>query len=206
VANLLLNPALWTDGDSNNPPACWDGTKYDFSGDASVFLTGPTPADGDTIAFTLDVTSPASGDPQYSQLLHVDQYNASDHIYDNPLTTSGTSTFTSDALAASDGTIEVVFNPQSVSAYAADFTITPTADTPPAPPTPEKFIIELRTSKDGAHNWTYWRQHDMGAQGNFKDRPVFRKLGFGRRIVMHIRASGDAGRDLVACSVDMEPF
>jgi hypothetical protein len=74
------------------------------------------------------------------------------------------------------------------------------------PPAPLKNIIELRTSKDGAHNWGYWRQHDMGAQGNFNDRPVFRKLGFGRRIVMHIRASGDAGRDLVACSVDMEPF
>jgi hypothetical protein len=74
------------------------------------------------------------------------------------------------------------------------------------PAAPLKNIIELRTSKDGAHNFGYWRQHDMGSQGNFNDRPVFRKLGFGRRIVMHIRASGDAGRDLVACSVDMEPF
>lgn len=66
--------------------------------------------------------------------------------------------------------------------------------------------VELRTSKDGAHNFGYWRQYDMGAQGKFNNQPVFRRLGNGRRIVMHVRVSGDFGRDLVACSVDTEAF
>lgn len=81
---------------------------------------------------------------------------------------------------------------------------TPQVEVAAAPP--QKLMVELRTSKDGGHNFGYWRQHDMGAVGKFNDRPVFRRLGFGRRIVMHIRASGDRGRDLVACSVDVGAF
>lgn len=83
---------------------------------------------------------------------------------------------------------------------------TPQVDAPDPPPPPVKRIIELRTSKDGAHNFGYWRQYDMGAQGRFNNQPVFRRLGNGRRIVMHVRVSGDFGRDLVACSVDTEAF
>lgn len=81
--------------------------------------------------------------------------------------------------------------------------VSPPPPPPPPPPAPT-YPVELRVSKDGGHNWSFWRQHDIGAQGNFKDRPVFRRLGFGRRIVMHVRVSFDRGRDLVACSVDTE--
>ena len=66
--------------------------------------------------------------------------------------------------------------------------------------------VEFRTSKDGAHNWSNWRQYDMGEQGAFNNQPVFRRLGVGRRIVMHVRVTGNHSRDLVACSVDTEAF
>lgn len=76
---------------------------------------------------------------------------------------------------------------------------------PPSAPAPTR-IFELRTSKDGGHNFGYWRQYDMGTQGKFDNQPLFRRLGLGRRIVTHVRISDDCNRDLVACSIDTEPF
>lgn len=66
--------------------------------------------------------------------------------------------------------------------------------------------IDLRYSKDGGHNWSVWRQASAGLQGDFNARAVFRRLGFGRRIVLHVRVSEDRGRDLVTASVDTEAF
>lgn len=67
-------------------------------------------------------------------------------------------------------------------------------------------IIELSYSKDGGETWAPWRQADLGEQGDFNARALFRRLGLGRRIVLKIRVSGDHTRDIVQASVDTSPF
>lgn len=66
--------------------------------------------------------------------------------------------------------------------------------------------IELRTSKDGGQNWSFWRQARAGLQGAFNTKLRFRRLGFGERITLHVRVSADRGRDLIGASVDTEAF
>ena len=70
----------------------------------------------------------------------------------------------------------------------------------------DDLCVDLRTSKDGGHNWSYWRQQSLGRQGAFNKKVRFRRLGFGERIVLHVRISEDRGRDLVLAVVDTEPF
>jgi hypothetical protein len=37
--------------------------------------------------------------------------------------------------------------------------------------------MEMRTSRDGGQAWTGWRQTNLGREGNFRARAVFRRLG-----------------------------
>jgi hypothetical protein len=66
--------------------------------------------------------------------------------------------------------------------------------------------IELTYSKDGGQTWAPWRQADIGEQGAFNSRALFRRLGLGRRVVLKIRVSGDHTRDIVQASVDTSAF
>lgn len=91
--------------------------------------------------------------------------------------------------------------------YVSTLEFTPQiAQPPPAPPPPNKRILELCYSKDGGHTFSPWRQADLGNQGDFNARALFRRLGIGRRIVLRIRYSGDSCRDVVQASVDTSPF
>lgn len=66
--------------------------------------------------------------------------------------------------------------------------------------------IELSYSKDGGQAFSPWRQADLGEQGDFNARAIFRRLGLGRRIILKVRVSGDHARDIVQASVDTSPF
>jgi hypothetical protein len=67
-------------------------------------------------------------------------------------------------------------------------------------------ILELQISKDGGHTFSPWRQADLGSQGKFNARALFRRLGIMRRGVLKIRYSGDSTRDVIQASVDTSSF
>lgn len=128
MANLIKNANLWTDNNGHNPPAIWDGTKYDFSGLTLIALTGPVPADGDTIEFTLDIMAAAPNPEGNAFILEVSQ--GAGTLYNSPLKPTGSTVFASGSLSASGGSLSILYNPQSLTDYAADFTIIPPPPTP----------------------------------------------------------------------------
>lgn len=231
--NLLFDvPDAWLDAQNlggTPPPSVWTGTSYSLTSGATETLTSADAIDSEqldsypdyvaagaviaghvawtcdvanTFEFTVTIKGDVSGD--IGLIDQITEGNSGE--FDFSYTFDGTEVVI-DPDVPSGKTIEIAIQGgggESGSVQTA--VITPQAQSIPGPLVIDKRIIELRTSKDGAHNWSYWRQHDMGAQGNFKDRPLFRRLGFGRRIVLHVRASGNFGRDLVACSIDTEPF
>jgi hypothetical protein len=221
-------PDAWSDIRDvfTTPPSVWNGTAYslDTATNKDGILSEPpldypfytsagcilaahvawTTAQPDVGEFTVKLTGGSGADA-----VLVDEFLAgTSGEFDFSYTFDGTEFGTVDN---PDGytAVQIEMLGGALGESGTDATAVVSPQTQPGPPAAvilDKRIIELRTSKDGAHNWSYWRQHDMGAQGNFKDRPLFRRLGFGRRIVMHVRASGNFGRDLVACSIDTEPF
>src|SRR5690348_6626046 len=86
--------------------------------------------------------------------------------------------------------------------------LTPFAPLPPPPALvlPPSRKLELCYSKDGGETFSPWRLADLGQQGNFNGRALFRRLGIARRMVLRIRYSGDSCRDVVQASVDTSPF
>lgn len=135
MANLISNPNLWTDNNGHKPPACWDGTKYDFSGLVLIELTSATPNNSDTVTFTLDITVPAPNPENNSALLMVSGGGGA--TLNSPLKPAGITQFTTGPLTSAGGPVSIIYNPQGLTDYEADFTITPppkTAHTVPQSP------------------------------------------------------------------------
>lgn len=126
MPNILLDPSRWSDASPASPPAVWNGTVYDFTGDSGVGNQISAVANaGDTVSFTIDnlAASPVPTEPNGFQVL----VNGS-QVYAYDLRNVGTDTFTSDPLSDGD-TLKIWANTQSVIAYTVDFTMTPTPST-----------------------------------------------------------------------------
>lgn len=188
MAELFNDPTLWQDDLGNTPPRQWDGSKYHFLVGAVLTYKG-TAQVGDTVTFDAAWTS--SGATVVT-------------IADG----SGAIATVAEGASQPAHVSATINNPSTVTittsddpdTYSCDITLTPTVAAEVAR------VVELRYSKDGAHNWSKWREQDMGDQGNFNKKVRFRRLGFGERIVLHVRVSADVGRDLIAASVDTEAF
>ncbi|MCE7031737.1 packaged DNA stabilization protein gp10 [Lysobacter sp. GX 14042] len=64
--------------------------------------------------------------------------------------------------------------------------------------------LQLRYSRDGAHNWSDWRHLPMGEVGDFQQRVMARRLGRGIRWVFDIRVTDPVRADLLAASIQVE--
>lgn len=198
MANLLQTATNWKDANNVSPPPEWNGTAYVFTAAGTLTLTA-TAAEGDTL------TADFSGTEQNHGHQIAINVNGVDAITWSGAGSGMLSFPTSIAITLNAGDAVTIVTQNDGCGYAPDFTMTPPA---PAVVTPviSDLDIDLRYSKDGSHNWGDWRQQKLGDQGAFNQRAVFRRLGFGRRIVLHVRVSAGKGRDLIAASVDTEAF
>lgn len=64
--------------------------------------------------------------------------------------------------------------------------------------------VDFRYSKDGGHNWSEWRQHDMGRTGDFVKRIEMRRFGHSRQWIFDIRVTDSVQADLIAGSIMIE--
>lgn len=64
--------------------------------------------------------------------------------------------------------------------------------------------VDFRYSKDGGHNWSAWRQRDMGNTGDFVKQIEMRQFGQGRQWVFDIRVTDDAKADLMSAATMLE--
>lgn len=64
--------------------------------------------------------------------------------------------------------------------------------------------LDLRYSKDGGHNFSNWRQIDMGEVGHFVKRLTVRRLGQGRQWVFEVRVTDPVKADILAMSAQIE--
>ena len=153
MANLLADPTKWRDGDGYSgtpPPAGWNGTAYEFIGDYSggAMITSYPAAAGDTVAFTIEVTTAATYDGGND--IFTAQVNRGGTFltpfYGDRLLVVGSSVADSGPLQAGD-IVTINYNQQYVGSYNADMVLTPAPDpTPapaPAPPTPPEWCMEL---------------------------------------------------------------
>ncbi len=65
------------------------------------------------------------------------------------------------------------------------------------------FYTRLRYSKDGAHNWTNWRQKELGVVGSFGKRTKFYQLGQAINFVFQESVTDDCRADLIAASLQL---
>lgn len=65
--------------------------------------------------------------------------------------------------------------------------------------------IDIRYSKDGAHNWSNWRKLPLGDVGDFVKRIQSRRFGRGRQWVFDIRITDPVRADIMAASIMVEP-
>lgn len=118
MANLMLDPNNWTDGNSDSPPSVWTGTLYDFTGfDAGVCQMNAKASAGDTLTFDLDNMT-SSQVPDGLQVL----VNGSEQFSYNLLTV-GTASCNLGPFAENDD-IFIGVNVQNVAFYTVDFTLT----------------------------------------------------------------------------------
>ena len=65
-------------------------------------------------------------------------------------------------------------------------------------------IIQLRQSKDGAENFSAWRDLSAGDTGRFQQPLVARRLGMARHRVLEIMDTSDTAQDVLAASIIIE--
>ena len=65
-------------------------------------------------------------------------------------------------------------------------------------------IIQLRQSKDGAENFSAWRDLSAGGTGSFQQPLVARRLGMARHRVLEIMDTSDTAQDVLAASIIIE--
>ena len=132
MANALLTPTKWTDGNVS-PPASWNGTSYECiaPGGASVApvqsnLVAPFIAKGDSVDFLLSVVTPDTSDasPYCEVVINGVQ------VFKAPVSAVGNFTFHSGQLNAGD-TVSIDFYYMSgaypYGLYSGDYRITPIA-------------------------------------------------------------------------------
>ena len=65
--------------------------------------------------------------------------------------------------------------------------------------------VYIAPSKDGAHTFASWSEHALGAVGAFLTRITRFRMGQARHLTAKVRCSARCRRDLLACSVQVEP-
>lgn len=65
-------------------------------------------------------------------------------------------------------------------------------------------VVEVSYSKDGGYTWSDWRTADLGDDGQYAKRVVFRRFGSSRQFQYKWRISSPYKRDAVAASVQIE--
>lgn len=65
-------------------------------------------------------------------------------------------------------------------------------------------FVELSYSDDGGHNWSNWRQADLGATGAYQTRVRFWRLGTCIQRVFRIRLSSPINADILAASIQVD--
>lgn len=127
MANLMLDPNNWSDGNSDSPPSVWTGTLYDFTGfDANVCLIRATAATGDTVSFDLNNMTVSTVPDGLQVTIN------GDVVYSYDLHVIGTDSYNSPPLMAGD-LVEIEANVQFVALYTVDFTLTAAEATIVAP-------------------------------------------------------------------------
>lgn len=63
--------------------------------------------------------------------------------------------------------------------------------------------VDFRHSKDGGHNWSDWRQGDMGNTGDFVKQIEMFRFGQGRQWVFDIRVTDPGKADLMSASTQV---
>ena len=65
-------------------------------------------------------------------------------------------------------------------------------------------LIQLRYAKDGAENWSNWRDLTAGDTGDFLQPLVARRLGMARHHVFQVMDTSDTAQDVLAASIIIE--
>lgn len=64
--------------------------------------------------------------------------------------------------------------------------------------------VDFRYSKDGGHNWSAWRQKDLGETGSFVKRIEMWQFGQAQQWVFDIRVTDDVKADLLGAVTQLE--
>jgi hypothetical protein len=233
--NFLFDvPDAWQDlhNIGTEPPSVWDGTAYNLSTTEDpvsgitpeAILSLPAPnypfyvGAGCVLAGHVDWTTEEADAGEFtvtfnggdSPLVVVDEYlEGTSGSFDFSYTFDGTE-FPDPAVNPNGYTeiqIEILGGVSGEGSTGATAVISPVTE--PGPTTAATIkdrILELQISKDGGHTFSPWRQADLGSQGKFNARALFRRLGIMRRGVLKIRYSGDSTRDVIQASVDTSSF
>jgi hypothetical protein len=64
--------------------------------------------------------------------------------------------------------------------------------------------LDMRYSKDGGHNWSDWRQINMGSTGEFLKKLTISRLGIGREWMFEFRVTDRVKADIIALNAMIE--